>query len=427
MKSWSIVSVGGIVIASVLRLSFAAEMPFRHLTIDSSIKDPWAKIIADIDRDGFADIVIGGRAGPLVWYHYPEWTKAVIAEGGYRTVDGEAGDIDGDGDMDIVMGGLIWYENPLPKGNPAKTLWTAHQVADHKTHDIELADLDRDGKLDIVTRDQSDFGAKAGDKIYLWRQEKGDRWTPRIIECPHGEGLALGDIDRDGDQDVIIGGIWFENPGSILDGTWQAHKYADWHPSASVEVADINGDGRPDIVLSPSELAGNWYRLSWFEAPADPKRAGWTAHVIVERIECVVHGLATADFNGDGAVDIAASEMHQGQDPDEVILFVNRSRGAAWDKQVLSVKGSHCIQAGDIGSDGDIDLVGANWSGSYQPVELWENRSGGGAKSDGYEYPSLSANRRWACRRPASREPSSRFPQVSTSCALGTVSSGLTP
>ena len=190
-------------------------------------------------------------------------------------------------------------------------------------------------------------------------------------------GLALGDIDRDGDPDVVIGGIWFENPGSILDGAWQPHKFGDWHPSASVEVADINGDGRPDIVLAPSELAGNWYRLSWFEAPADPRQAGWTEHVIVDRIECVVHGLATADFNGDGAVDIAASEMHQGQDPDEVIVFANRKHGSAWDKQVLSTKGSHCIQAGDIGADGDIDLVGANWSGPYQPVELWENQSGG--------------------------------------------------
>jgi hypothetical protein len=144
-------------------------------------------------------------------------------------------------------------------------------------------------------------------------------------------------------------------------------------------VADINGEGSPDIVLAPSELAGNWYRLSWFEAPADPKQAGWTEHVIVDRIECVVHGLATADFNGDRAVDIAASEMHQGQDPDEVIVFVNRNGGSAWDKQVLSTKGSHCIQAGDIGADGDVDLVGANWSGPYQPIEFWENKSGGRA------------------------------------------------
>jgi len=355
----------------------AGPASFERKTIGDSIKNPWAKIIADIDKDGFADIVIGGQTGPLAWYKYPQWTKAVIADGGYRTVDGEAGDVDGDGDLDIVMGGLIWYENPLPKSSPAGKPWTVHRVADHRTHDIELADLDRDGRLDIVSRDQSDFGAKAGDKVYLWRQGAGDQWSHKIIECPHGEGLALGDIDRDGDQDVVIGGLWFENDGRILDGAWQAHRFGDWHPSASVEVADINADGRPDVVLSPSELKGNWYRLSWFEAPPDPKQGGWTEHVMVDRIECVIHGLATGDFDGDGSIDIATSEMHQGEDPDEVVVFLNRGKGARWDKLLLSNQGSHCLQAGDIGSDGDMDIMGANWSGSFQPVELWENKSGG--------------------------------------------------
>ncbi|MHC4517706.1 MAG: FG-GAP repeat domain-containing protein, partial [Planctomycetota bacterium] len=78
-------------------------------------------------------------------------------------------------------------------------------------------------------------------------------------------------------------------------------------------------------------------------------------------------------FDGDGAADVAASEMHQGRDPDEVSVFLNRSRGTAWDKQIVSTKGSHYIRAGDIGADGDIDLIGANWSGPYQPIEFWEN------------------------------------------------------
>lgn len=361
----------------IASLVAAGQISFEQIVVDSTVQDPWAKIIADIDKDGFPDLVIGGRDGPLVWYRFPEWTKAVIADGGYRTVDGEAGDIDGDGDLDIVLGGLIWYENPLPAENPPGNRWTAHQVADHRTHDIELADLDTDGRLDIVTRDQSDFGANAGNEIHLWHQDAGDTWRHKIIECPHGEGLALGDLDRDGDMDVVIGGFWFENDGRILDGSWQPHRFSDWHPNAGVEVADINGDGRLDVVLSPSELKDNWYRLSWFEAPRDPRQSSWMEHVLVEKTECVIHGLATADFNGDGRVDIAMSEMHQGDDPDEVVVFLNRDKGAAWDKQVLSTQGSHCIQAGDIGSDGDIDLLGANWSGPFQPVELWENRSAG--------------------------------------------------
>ncbi|MHC4440205.1 MAG: FG-GAP repeat domain-containing protein, partial [Planctomycetota bacterium] len=319
-----------------------------------------------------------GRRGPLVWYAYPTWSKAVIADGGYRTVDGELGDMDGDGDLDVVMGGLIWYENPRPGSRPAKNPWSAHKVADHPTHDIELADLDGDGDLDIVTRDQSEFGHKAGNRIHLWRQDSGDNWTEKIIDCPHGEAIALGDIDKDGDHDIVIGGIWFENVGEIVNGAWSANRFADWHPSATVQIADINGDALPDIVLSPSELKGQFYKISWFEAPSDPKRDNWTEHIIVEPIECVIHGLVTADINGDGMIDVVSSEMHQSADPDEVTVFVNQTNGSNWTKQIISSRGSHFIRAADIGNDGDIDIIGANWSGSYQPIEMWENKSSGG-------------------------------------------------
>jgi hypothetical protein len=353
-----------------------AEIPFNHVIIDNAgPKDPWAKIAGDINGDGFADVAIGGRQGPLVWYAYPTWSKSVIADGGYNTVDGEMGDVDGDGDLDVVMGGLIWYENPRPNGNPAKTTWKAHKIADHPTHDVELADLDGDGDLDIVTRDQSEFGHKAGNKIYLWRQNADATWTRKVIDCPGGEGITLGDIDKDGDADIVIGGIWFENARDIVNGPWSAHRFGDWHPNATVQIADINNDSRPDIVLSPSELGGQSYKMSWFEAPADPKMDNWTEHIIVKPIECVIHGLVTADMNGDGMIDVVSSEMHQGADPDEVAVFINKANGSAWTKQVISTKGSHLIRAVDIGNDGDIDIIGANWSGPYQPVELWENKS----------------------------------------------------
>jgi hypothetical protein len=371
----SLVTAALLLFLVISSLAFT-KVPFDHVIIDNTgPKGPWAKIAGDVDGDGFPDVVIGGRQGPLVWYAYPAWSKAVIADSGYNTVDGEMGDVDDDGDLDVVMGGLIWYENPRPGGNPVTNVWKAHKVADHPTHDVELADLDGDGYLDIVTRDQSEFGHKAGNKIHLWRQDPGDKWTEKVIECPHGEGITLGDIDKDGDADIAIGGIWFENTMDIVNGPWTAHRFGDWHPNATVQVADINNDSRPDVVLSPSELHGQSYKMSWFEAPPDPKKDNWDEHIIAESIECVIHGLATADINGDGMIDVVSSEMHQGADPDEVAVFINKANGSAWIKQVISTKGSHLIRAVDIGNDDDIDIIGANWSGPYQPVEMWENKS----------------------------------------------------
>ena len=379
------------IVASLLWLPFPllwGAVPFERVVIDDKAPEsPWAKILGDINGDSLPDILIGGRRGPLVWYRNPDWHRAVISAGGYRTVDGEVGDIDGDGDLDVVMGGVVWYENPRPERDPGSGPWKAHDVADHPTHDVELSDLDRDGDLDIVTRDQSDFGHKAGNKIYLWKQTGNSPWTRKVIDCPHGEGLALHDLDRDGDDDIVIGGIWFENPGSISDDPWHRHTFAEWHPSAAVQVADLNGDGRWDVVLSPSELKDQYHRLSWFEGPSDPKQSNWAEHVIEPRIECVIHGIEIADMNLDGRVDVVTAAMHQGQDPDEVAVYYNQRDGTHWEKQILSTKGSHLIRVADIDGDGDPDVMGANHGGPYAPVEVWKNKSADQLNDLGWWHP----------------------------------------
>jgi len=351
-------------------------VPFQQITIDNDAPlMPWTKIAGDFDGDGLTDIAIGGRQHMLVWYKAPTWHRSVIHVGGYDTVNGNAADIDGDGDLDIVMGGIVWFENPAPQGDPALLRWRRHPIGRAKMHDVEIGDLDGDGLPDVVSRNQSRFGRGDGNQFHIWQQVSPNRWSQRTIKCPHGEGIQLGDIDSDGDLDVIIAARWYENTGDLADGPWTEHFYTtQWiHGDVLVGLGDINGDGRTDLVLTPAELAGEYYRIAWYECPKGDVVAEWTEHVVDPKVEAVCHSLRLADIDGDGTTDIVTAEMDQGRDPDEVKVYFNSEQGHRWTKQVLSNHGSHGIVVADFDGDGDIDVMGGNHRSSS--IEYWENQT----------------------------------------------------
>jgi hypothetical protein len=348
----------------------AEEVAFDLEVIDADPPEqPWFKLAADLDGNGRLDLIVGGAKGPLVWYAAPDWKGRTIADGGWNGVRGATADIDRDGHVDIVMGGVVWFRNPGKIG----AHWSMQRIDNQRAHDVLVADLNGDGQLDLVARDQSAFG-NAGNAIYIYCQEQSQEWTRRVIPCPHGEGIQVADLTGNGRSDIVIGERWYENPGDPIAGEWREHVYTTrWtHPHAKVELADVNGDGRLDIVLTPAELAGQEYKIAWYEAPADP-RSPWNEQVIIEPIEAVIHALAVGDFDQDGRIDVAYAEMHQGADPDEVVLLLNRDRATGWHKQVLSIRGSHDILAADIDGDGALDLVGANHGGPHQALEWLRN------------------------------------------------------
>jgi hypothetical protein len=363
----------------LLAQTHGEEIPFEHLIIDAGFYGD-CKAVGDIDGDGFLDVVVGGGdiAGDshphdLYWYKYPAWTKTDIAQGRgtQYTTDMQLGDIDGDGDLDIIIGdgehgnNVIWFENPR-KGNLAKDLWVRHEIGSHGTfaHDVEVGDIDHDGRLDVVVH-------QGKTSIFLQRGNPKlgpSAWTKVVIGTTSRGGTALGDINRDGRLDIVQNGYWYECPRDPEKKEWIKHDIAaGWPDDVGVTVADINHDGRPDVLLAPAESAG---RLVWYEAPPDPKNGQWIEHVIDHDVE-YMHTFKAADINQDGHLDVVFAEMAQSTRK-RVGFYLNGGNGGSWKLRVLSSKGSHNLRVGDFEGNGIISIVGTNWQGP--PVEMWKNK-----------------------------------------------------
>lgn len=350
--------------------------------------------VADISGDGKLDILAfkGGGQGFISWYQYPNFRHHIVGKGNFNAGRPLAADIDRDGDMDLVVAKesdhhVYWYENPLPRGNPAKSKWAEHHVGSTKKtkkgdyiKDYAVADFDRDGRNDIVV---CTFDSPA--EIFIYFQIGKDNWHKKTHTYPNGhEGLDVGDLDADGDPDIVTNGRWFETPVDSRAGNHIEHKIDNkwynkkgtWQRNATmIRVADIDGNGRLDAVISHSEKED--YPVSWYSA-SDPK-SKWTEHPIDPNYGwCQTLDVGDVDLDGD--LDILAGRFTRPSPPDvppphDVRIYYNRGDGrGAWTKQVVrSDAGIYFGHLADMDADGDLDVVGPRsyWTG---PIEMWRNR-----------------------------------------------------
>ncbi|MFH1154548.1 MAG: VCBS repeat-containing protein [Pseudomonadota bacterium] len=357
---------------------------FNRFVIDN--ENPVQRAAADIDSDGFPDLFgavdfESGKQIGLYWYSYPTWMRYPIAEGvNFRGDDLECGDIDNDGDPDLVAtinedGVVLWYENPGPLGDPKKTGWVSHQIGVNGSYvkDVEVNDLDGDGCLDVIVR---------GEKILnIFKQSKTGTWTALSMPIHKKEGMDVGDLDNDGDLDIILNGYWLETPSDMLTGAWNEHPIdrkwyeqdtGQWQDNCSnVVIVDMDHDGRMDVLLCHSEKEG--WPISWYSS-LSPKEGPWIEHIVTQSFN-YCETLEAADMNIDGRVDIVAGEMKKSDMFGDLTIFYQSKVDATWRAEVIANRiGIYDGLVADIGNDGDYDIVGPQ-DYNKAPTYWWENKT----------------------------------------------------
>lgn len=372
-------ALASLAVALRAHVADAAVVPFVSVVVDTAGSGD-CKGAGDLDGDGFVDGVLGGAT--LAWYRSPQgtagsFTRYLIADADVEySTDCQVVDVNDDGALDIVVpdsNRLRWYENP----GAGVGVWSAHEIGQDATwmHDVQVAHLNLDGRIDVVTRREGSTD--------IWLQGAASSpggppvWTHRTVSTLSGEGTAVGDVDMDGDVDIVAGGTWLEHPSQPLEtaGPWAAHPIAaiaagplpvanlTW---GSVTVADMDGNGRNDIVYGPMEATGR--KLAWYSS-ADATT--WTEHLIAPgQIAAGLHNLVVADIDRDGLLDVVTARMHT-YAPSSVSVWT-RTTPTTWSEQVVGQQGMHNPRVADFGRDGDLDIFGSNYVGTA-PLRLYRN------------------------------------------------------
>lgn len=337
-------------------------------------------LVGDINGDGRNDIVVGSKYGEnsLVWYENPTWKRHIIGTA-HLEAGGMLVDITGNGKLDIVAGapmdsggpyitgytntGLFWYECPE---DPSQR-WRSYTITSNfrKYHDQAAGDVDGDGETEIVFASQGAkvlayFDIPADPRVSPWP----DDHFHIIAENLSVEGVRIADVDGDGENEIIAGPNIFKRNA---DGTWKRTELlSDIDPRTCIAVGDLDGDGKLDIVLTEGESYPA--KVVWLKNP------GWEVTLLGDDF-FHPHSLEVADFDGNGLLDIFVGEMGLGGYAKSREVVYRNQGGGQFKMEVVAHYATHGAKVADMTGNGLPDIVGKPYDSGSDQVDLLINNT----------------------------------------------------
>lgn len=347
--------------------SYPAPNSFDRYIIESeAIRYFSMHLFTDLDGDGKPDLVAktdGQNEGALTMFRNNSTPGQLsFAAPSYFKVGFisalSAGDMDNDGKTDIIVlkenGTILIYSNNSTSGNigfKEPIIYTANASAF-----IHIADIDKDGKLDILTRIENKLGLIRN----INQSGQLDFETPLLLDIPFKSFPA--DMDLDGDIDLLVQNP--DNTGSLFlnestPGKVHFTKGAGFPVSgnAGFQTADMNGDGRPDIVVNENNTSDPVITVNIMLNKSSSSGPVFEAPFELSATTDV-YGMALVDIDGDGKTDIATSN------PDtDLATYHNRTTGGQLTFSGRVVYGERNVHRGwfniganDLDGDGMVDI-----------------------------------------------------------------------
>jgi hypothetical protein len=312
--------------------------------------------IADVDRDGNPDLVMGGQGETVLMGTGAHGFRLHSGlETGADPVAVATSDLNGDGNADVVTADAGDGTVSVLLGNGDCSVQDkASYATGAGPAAVAIGDLNGDGHPDVVTADQTDNAVS----VLLGNGDGSLGAATHYATGASPVAVAIGDMNGDGHPDVVTADQT-DNTVSILLGNGDGSLAAPVHYAAgltpsSLVIADLNGDGHPDIVFGGSvrDTTSPWFvygRVAVLTGRAD----GSLAPAVDYATTCQASALAVADLNGDGHPDVVCGGQY-----DSIDELAGNGDGTLQPAVALgnSVYCAHLCVA-DVNGDGRSDIV----------------------------------------------------------------------
>jgi hypothetical protein len=352
--------------------------PHSQLPVIDRQSDHIAGKLIDVEGDGDLDLVVvlAYRAWILARNdgngQFVDASDDLPPYAGALATSLDAGDVDGDGDPDLFIG---TYDNSLLFLNDGTGRFTDASsrlpVVHNPTDVVRLGDLDGDGDLDAVLGAyNSPYFQPGADIVYLNDGNGYFSLVPQSIDYGPTTDLDLGDVDGDGDLDVLIGNGRYCDPYGY--GCWNQanrlylnHGNATFSPGGTlppyaddtraVRLQDLDGDHDLDILVGNQDAPNRMYLNDGHGVFAD-----FSDRLPAEPEVAITLGACDVDGDGDLDVLVGTTFLDVLINDGSAHFRKNRSREGAGQYIIV-------LDGGDVDGDGDLDVVVSD----AQLVHLW--------------------------------------------------------